>query len=249
MSRITAVIFDMYETLVQNPLHLWRTSFEEIISKQGLDTNIDRLWEEWFTVELEFRNSRVKPDAPFRTYYEAWRDAFARAFTSLSLRGDSEAAARKFIQDISRREPFPETVAAVSAIQRGWRTAVLSNADDDYLLPNLKLLGLKFDAVLSSEMARVYKPLPGLFRQMLCRLGVSPQESVYVGDRQLEDVQGAARVGMSTVWVNRSRSPLNPELPQPTYQISSLLQLPGLLPSQADEKWGVQGGEAPLPGV
>jgi 2-haloalkanoic acid dehalogenase type II len=230
MARITTVIFDMYETLVQNPPHLWRASFKDIILEMGLDTSVDRLWGEWFTVELEFRNSRVKPDAPFRTYYEAWRDAFAQAFASLGLPGDPEAAARKFIRDISRREPYPETVAAVRAIQRGWRTAVLSNADDDYLLLNLKLLGLKFDAVLSSEMARVYKPLPGLFRQMLCRLGVTPQESVYVGDRQFEDVQGAASVGMSTVWVNRSRAPLDPELPQPTYQVSSLLQLPGLLP-------------------
>lgn len=229
MARITTVIFDMYETLVQNPPHLWRASFEDIILKLGLDTSVDRLWGEWFTVEMEFRSSRVKPDAPFRTYYEAWRDAFAQAFNALGLRGDFEAAARMFIRDISRREPYPETVEAVRAIQRGWRTAVLSNADDDYLLPNLKLLGLKFDAVLSSEMARVYKPLPGLFRQMLCRLGVSPQESVYVGDRQFEDVQGAAEVGMSAVWVNRSRAPLNPELPQPTYQVSSLLQLPGLL--------------------
>lgn len=232
MARITTVIFDMYDTLVQNPLHLWRTSFEDIILKQGLDTSADRLWSKWYTVELEFRHRRVKPDAPFRTYYEAWRDAFDQAFTSLDLPGDSEAAARKFIRDISRREPFPETVEAVRAIQRSCRTAVLSNADDDYLLPNLKLLGLDFDAVLSSEMARVYKPLPGLFRQMLHRLGISPQESVYVGDRQFEDVQGAASVGMSTVWVNRSQAPLDPELSQPTYQVSSLLQLPGLLPAE-----------------
>jgi len=230
MAQITTVIFDMYETLVQNPLHLWRTSFQDVILKQGLDTSVDRLWGEWFTVELEFRNKRVKPDAPFRTYYQAWRDAFAQAFIALGLRGDSEAAAHQFIQDISRREAYPETVEAVRAIQQGWRTAVLSNADDDYLLPNLKLLGLEFDAVLSSEMARVYKPLPGFFRQMLCRLGVTPQESVYVGDRQFEDVQGAASVGMGTVLVNRSRAPLDPELPQPTYQVSSLLQLPGLLP-------------------
>ena len=229
MARITTVIFDMYETLVQNPLHSWRASFEDIILKQGLDTNVDRLWGQWSNVEVEFRNSRGKPDAPFRTYYEAWRDAFALAFTSLRLRGDSEAAARKVIRDISRREPYPETVETVRAIQRGWRTAVLSNADDDYLLPNLKLLGLEFDAVLSSEMARVYKPLPGFFRQMLSRLGVTPQESVYVGDRQFEDVQGAAGVGMNTVLVNRSRAPLDLELPQPTYQVSSLLELPGLL--------------------
>ena len=106
---------------------------------------------------------------------------------------------------------------------------MLSNADDDYLLPNLGRLGLEFEAVLSSEEARVYKPLPGLFHRMLRRLNVVPGESVYVGDQQYEDVLGASRVGINAVWINRSGEPSDPLLPEPAYQINSLLELPGLL--------------------
>ena len=229
MSLITTVIFDMYGTLVYNDAELWKASFEKIIEAQGLDISTERLWEEWRTVDHEYRAERVKPETPFHSYYEAWREAFVRAFAVLGLPGDPDAAVDKSISDLSRRDPFPETVQALGAIGQRWRTAVLSNADDIFLLPNLKLLDLDFEEVLSSEEARDYKPQPGLFLQMLSRLGVTPEESVYVGDRQLEDVQGASQVGISAVWINRSGDPPDPELPKPAYQISSLSELPALL--------------------
>ena len=97
------------------------------------------------------------------------------------------------------------------------------------MLPNLERLGLKFEAVLSSEGARSYKPEPGLFLEMARKLKIDPKESVYVGDRQFEDVQGAAGVGMNPVWVNRSNAVRDPRLPKPAYQINNLLELPRLL--------------------
>ncbi len=56
-----------------------------------------------------------------------------------------------------------------------------------------------------------------------------PEETVYVGDRQLEDVQGASQVGMTTVWINRSGEALDHKLPRPDYQVKNLLEIPGLL--------------------
>ena len=64
---------------------------------------------------------------------------------------------------------------------------------------------------------------------MLERMGVSPEETAYVGDRQLEDVLGATQVGMHPVWINRDGRPLDPKLPVPPHRISSLLELPKLL--------------------
>ena len=238
MGSISTVIFDMYETLVQNPQDEWKHGFEAIILEQGLDIDADQLWREWSAGDSAFRASRVKPATPFRTYYQAWRDCFDHSFAILGISGDADSATSSFISYISNRDPYPETVEAVRAVQGRWRTAVLSNADDDYLLPNLELLDLEFEAVLSSEEARVYKPLPGLFRQMLRRLNVAPSESVYVGDRQYEDVQGASEVGISAIWVNRSGASSDPQLPEPAYQIKSLLELPGLLSEWPSAKDG-----------
>ncbi len=229
MPRITTVIFDMYETLVQNPIGTGKASFAKTIEQQGLNTTVDELWEHWLPADEEFRNTRVEPDRPFQSYFGAWKGGFERSFSILNLDGDARAATEQFFRDLSRRDPYPETDEALADVQKRWRTALLSNADDGFLLPNLELLEAGFETVLSSEQAQIYKPRPELFQLMLERLGVSPEETAYVGDRQLEDVLGAIQAGMQPVWINRDNRPLDPNLPTPSHQISSLLELPKLL--------------------
>jgi len=229
MSPITTVIFDMYETLVENHHDQWRATFSQIIQDQSLDVDTETLWQAWLSRGRGFRDSRNAPGAMFQTYFQRWRASFAGAFQELSLAGDAEAACHKSFGDLSQRPAFPETRESLASLRTRCRIALLSNADEDYLRPNLKLLGVEFEQVLSSEEARCYKPNPGLFLEMLRRLGVTPEECLYVGDRQLEDVKGAGGVGMGTVWLNRSGAPLNPELPSPKHQIDSLSALPGLL--------------------
>ena len=63
-------------------------------------------------------------------------------------------------------------------------------------------------------------------------LDVTPQEAVYVGDRQYEDVQEASEAGMRAIWLNRDRVALNPNLPEPDHHIDSLLAIPGLVNHQ-----------------
>jgi len=229
MPRITTVIFDMYETLVQNPHGTGKSSFAKIIEQQGLDTTVDDLWDHWLPAEEAFQIARVDPELPFQSYFSAWKSGFELSFSDLKLDGDSQAATEQFFRDVSQRDPYPETDDAVAEVQKRWRTAILSNADDGFLLPNLELLEVGFDTVLTSEQAQIYKPRLELFQLMLEQLGVTPEETVYVGDRQLEDVKGPSEAGMHPVWINRNKRPLDPDLPMPPHQISSLFELPKLL--------------------
>ena len=231
MPRITTVIFDMYETLVQNPHGMGKTSFAKIIDQQGLNTTVDELWDNWMPAEAEFQKARLNPDLPFQSYFSAWKGGFELSFSALGLDGDSQAATEQFFRDVSQRPPYPETNDAIAEVQKRWATDILSNADDGFLLPNLELLEVGFETVLTSEQAQIYKPRPELFQLMLTQLGVTPGETAYVGDRQLEDVLGPTEAGMHPVWINRNNTPLNPDLPAPTHQISSLLELPKLLAS------------------
>ncbi len=58
-----------------------------------------------------------------------------------------------------------------------------------------------FNAVLVSQDVGWRKPNPNIFHEALKRLGVKADETVYVGDSPLEDIRGAARIGMKTVFV------------------------------------------------
>ena len=229
MPRITTVVFDMYGTLVQNPNDTNIQIFGNVINQQGLNTTADELWENWLPAEKEFQNNRLDQERPFQSYFSAWKDGFERSFATLKLDGDSHAATQQFFRDVSKRDPYPDTNEALAEVQKRYTIALLSNADDGFLLPNLELLEVGFDTVLTSEQAQIYKPNPELFQMILSQLGVSAGETVYVGDRQLEDVQGPMDAGIHPVWINRNQRPVDPDLPAPPHQISSLSQLPDLL--------------------
>lgn len=235
MSRITTVIFDMYETLAENSPDLWVGTFGDIVREQGLDADPGELYRNWKSLEVGFRKVRINLEQPeltppFKSYETAWMECFEQTFENMGLgSGDPAAAARKAVLDMGLREAYPETNSALSEVQAEWRTAVLSNADDDYLFPLIEKMGWKFDAVLSSEGAAAYKPLPTAFHQILEMLGAEPEECIYVGDTLLDDVFGAREVGMSSVWINRIGASHDPNMPVPDYEISSLDELPGLL--------------------
>ena len=236
MSRITTVVFDMYETLAQNKRGHWIDTFRGICRTQGISIDAETLYREWKIPEMAFREQRLnleepEKSPPFKTYQEAWRDCFAEVFARLGIQGDAAAAAADAIRDMGLREPYADALEALPEIQAGWRTGVLSNADDGYLLPLLERLGWRFDAVLSSEKARAYKPLPSPFEQVMEVLGVGPQEAVYVGDTMYDDVLGAKNVGMRAVWVSRDGAEADHRYPRPDYQVRSLRELPGILRS------------------
>ena len=236
MSQITTVIFDMYETLAQNNTALWLETFRGICRDQDLKIDPELLYLKWKSLEVGFRKERLNLEEPemsppFRSYEETWSGCFKDVFSTWRLdNGDAEAAAKDAIRHMGLREPYPDALEALPVIQARWRTGVLSNADDGYLYPLLSRLGWKFEAVLSSEEARAYKPAPSPFKQVMDKLGVEdPTEVMYVGDALFDDVRGAKGVGMRVAWVNRNGASADPQSPKPDHEVRSLTELPGIL--------------------
>ena len=144
------MIFDMYETLVYNNSGLWIDTFGAICHKQGLGIGPEELYREWKALEMGFRRDRPnlqEPDKspPFKSYEQAWRECFARAFSKLGLEGDAGSAARDAVRDMGLREPYQDALQALPVIQTHWRTGLLSNADDGYLFPLLERRGWEFE--------------------------------------------------------------------------------------------------------
>ena len=89
-----------------------------------------------------------------------------------------------------------------------------------------------FAATLSSSDHGYMKPHPSIFEAALRKAGVTPDESVMVGDSLAHDIAGARRIGMRGVLVARSRVP--DALPDDVSVIRTLRELPPLL--------GISGG-------
>jgi HAD superfamily hydrolase (TIGR01549 family) len=115
---------------------------------------------------------------------------------------------------------------------RGLKTAVASNAPfpPEMMHRQLRHHGLagRLDAaVFSSEVGR-RKPAPELYLAASRRLQVPAGETLYVGDRVLEDFEGPRRVGMRAILSRELvTSPPPPGVPS-VARLAELLDLPEL---------------------
>ena len=95
-----------------------------------------------------------------------------------------------------------------SLLSRGYRTAVVSNADGRVrgLLEAAGLAPL-LEFVVDSAEVGVEKPDPRIFHAATERLGLPPAACAYVGDIYEIDVVGAERAGLAAVLVGEAPAP------------------------------------------
>jgi 2-haloalkanoic acid dehalogenase type II len=229
-----AVIFDVYNTLFRNDTSCWTDVFGDICRIQELAVSPEDLWVRWKTFEVQFRQTRTNMETPeesplFKTYQMAWGEAFVKAFDSLGIKGDPEQAAQISVNGMANREPYEDTISFLDYVGHRWKRSLLTNADNDFIEPLLQRHNLFFDAVVTSEMARAYKPDPRVFQRVLRETGVLPEEALYVGDTLLDDVHGAKLAGMSAAWINRNEADRDTGLLAPDYEVTELRELVGVL--------------------
>jgi len=87
---------------------------------------------------------------------------------------------------------------------QGWRLVAYGNATRALLVSQLTNAGIakKFDAILSIDSVRAFKPAPVTYRFALKQEGLKPEEAVFVSCHDW-DVEGAKMVGMKTAFVQR----------------------------------------------
>lgn len=99
---------------------------------------------------------------------------------------------------------FPEVPAALAELRRrGWRLAILSNTDPDFLDASLTAIGVPVDLrVVASEIGS-YKPAPGHWDVFFEETGADPARHVHVGASLFHDAEPCARLGYPFVWIDR----------------------------------------------
>jgi putative hydrolase of the HAD superfamily len=130
----------------------------------------------------------------------------------------------------------PEVMSALEDLRvRGYRMGLVSNLSlrPTLVREDLDRLGLArfLDATVFSSEIGFRKPDPRIFQTALERLGSDPAETVFVGDRLLDDISGAHAVGMRGVQTRQFRQEENPQV-TPEGVIDHLSELPDVL-----ERW------------
>ncbi|HJX61743.1 MAG TPA: HAD family hydrolase [Dehalococcoidia bacterium] len=221
---IRAVAFDGYGTLIEFTVPHFLAAMEELVRAHGADADPQALWERFVEAAKAVRGESYH-EPIYRRYEEAWALQFERAARDLGFQGDGRLAAARLKSKLSEADAFAEVPAVLAALRDRYRLAVLSNADDDFLLACLARNGLEFEAVVTSEMAGAIKPDPRIFHHLAEVLGLPPEQILYVGDWPMPDIVGARRAGVPVAWLNRHGHTLPPDIPAPDLEVASLTEL------------------------
>jgi 2-haloacid dehalogenase len=118
-------------------------------------------------------------------------------------------------------QPFPEVRAALEeARSRGWKLAILSNTDRDFVEASMMRIGVPFElAIVASEIGS-YKPGHRHWLRFFEETDASREAHVHVAQSYFHDIAPANNLGLRTIWINRRAEahelPATRELPDLT---------------------------------
>ncbi len=131
-------------------------------------------------------------------------------------------------------EPYPHVISTLIRLkEKGYRLAVVSDAPR--MRAWLRLAAMKitdfFEVVITMDDAKgSLKPDPLPYRMALSKLGLRPEECIFVGDNTNRDILGAGNLGMKTVLAKYGEwSGSKDSSKKPDYEITDISQLLGVL--------------------
>ncbi|MGI8439078.1 MAG: HAD family hydrolase [Thermoleophilaceae bacterium] len=133
---------------------------------------------------------------------------FERRFAPMLGVSDSEGLIKRLFAGVHPDEPM--LAAVETARGAGVRTGLISNSWGNGVTYRRERFDRLFDAVVISGEVGLNKPAPEIFRLGAERVGVVPEDCVFVDDLR-ENCEGAEAVGMTAV-LHRGAEGTLPEL-------------------------------------
>ena len=193
---VDALVFDAYGTLYD--VHSVARRCEACFPGKG--AQLSQLWRAK-QLEYTWQRTLMQRYAPFSSIT---RDALAYSCAALGL--DAAPHMDALMAEYLALAPFPEVPRALARLTM--RKAILSNGSPDMLDPLVRNSGLRFDAVLSVDELKVYKPVPQVYELAVRRLA-TPKERIGFVSSNCWDALGAKSFGFHVYWINRGRAPLD----------------------------------------
>lgn len=190
-----AFVFDAYGTLYD--VHSVAARCESYWPGKG--ASVSQLWRAK-QLEYTWQRSLMRRYEPFSSVTRA-----ALSYACAALRLELEGAqVDGLMEEYTRLALYPEARAALSRLKG--KKAILSNGSPDMLLPLVENSALPFDAVMSVDEVKVFKPAPEVYELAVRRLRT---ESVAFISANCWDALGAKSYGFTVYWINRARAPID----------------------------------------
>lgn len=101
-------------------------------------------------------------------------------------------------------ELFDDVVDCLNSLKE-YKLGIISNGDPVQQRMKLEKTGIEhyFSVVLISGDINIPKPHKEIFMEALNRLGVKPEEAIYIGDDPVKDIHGSSGAGIYPILIDR----------------------------------------------
>jgi 2-haloacid dehalogenase len=195
--RPEAFVFDAYGTLYD--VHSVVARCESCWPGKG--AQLSQLWRAK-QLEYTWQRSLMQRYAPFST---VTREALGYACEALGLEL-SAAQTDALMSEYRALAPYSDVRPTLGKLRA--RRAILSNGSPDMLAPLVESSGLKFDAVISVDQLKRFKPAPEVYALAVRDLRL-PQEKIGFVSSNCWDALGAKSYGFVVYWINRLKAPVD----------------------------------------
>ena len=209
MARERWATFDCYGTLID-----WnggvRRELARIFGEERADVQLARYHEIEPTLQAGGE----------RSYREVMTEA-------MSLLGAPEGEEGALAATLPGWRPFPEVRRALEEVRsRGWKLALLSNTDRDFIDASMAQIDVPFELAIVASEIDSYKPRHRHWLQFLEETGAPRDAHVHVAQSHYHDIVPATELGLQSIWINRYGERHEPP---PTRELGDLSLLPGTL--------------------
>ena len=199
--EIKALTFDVFGTVVD-----WRGSIicegEAFGSAHGLDVDWAQFADKWRAGYGPSMNRVRKGELPWLNIDALHRMILDELLDEFKITGLSEAEKDHLNRVWHRLTPWPDAISGLQRLRERFIVAPLSNGNVALLTNMAKHAGLLWDCILSSELAKHYKPDPEVYQTAADLLELPPSQVMMVAAHP-GDLLASAAVGFKTGFVPR----------------------------------------------
>ena len=194
--QIRALTFDVFGTLLD-----WRSTIATAFRESGLEPDAEELADDWRGRALAATQDVNRKQRPWETFDGLHRITLGELLDERGLELSDEGRAA-LVKAWHRLDPWAGVPAALETLRRGRVVAALSNGNLALLVDLVRHGDLRFDCLLSAELAQVYKPEAEVYLMGVRLLGLEPGEVMMVAAHPF-DLQGARRAGLRSAFIDR----------------------------------------------
>jgi 2-haloacid dehalogenase len=201
LSNLKVLAFDVFGTVVD-----WRSGIiaevTAVARERSLALDAGAIADAWRRRYPPWLDRVRRGELPWQNLDALHRAMLQEVISEFALQALTEADRERLVFAWHRLPPWPDAVSGLTRLRSRFILATLSNGGMALLVDLARAGRLLFDCILSTELARTYKPDPAVYQLVPSLLAVRAEQVLMVA-AHANDLAAAAGQGMRTALVRR----------------------------------------------